>query len=231
MLALSQVEVVESQQLTAQEIIDKSIEYHDPNYSWPTFQGEFEVLMRMPDRPERLSHIDINLPKERFILTSMVDTVSQQYLVTPEKVIYRNNGELVANPDQNRIDRGYFMRDYYTYLYGLPMKLKDQGTMVHEEVEEVTQWGSEYLKIKVTYDPAVGSDVWFFYFDPKNYKLKAYQFYKTIEDGTIDPQSGEYILLSREEIIDDIRIPAYRHWYCNKDTSFLALDMMKAIKP
>jgi len=60
-------------------------------------------------------------------------------------------------------DRAVMYRDYYTYLYGMPMKLKDKGTIVQKEIEQVSFYGNKYNRIKVTYQPEVGTDTWYFF--------------------------------------------------------------------
>jgi hypothetical protein len=63
------------------------------------------------------------------------------------------------------------MQNYYTYLYGLPMKLKDPGTIISSVVNR--NLGKEYLVLKS--NTSIGTDSW--YFEPKTYALKIYQFY------------------------------------------------------
>jgi len=101
------------------------------------------------------------------------------------------------------------------------MKLRDPGTIIAPTVWTETINGSEYLKIKVTYDPEVGGDIWYFYFDPDTYALSAYRFYH--DESAND---GEYILLEGEEIHSGIRFPAKRSWYINADHRFLGYDQL-----
>ena len=101
------------------------------------------------------------------------------------------------------------------------MKLKDQGTKIHEKVEKKKFKGKEYLVLKVTYDESVGKDTWFFYFNPKTYAMEVYQFFKETKD------SGEYILLSDLETINEIKFPKTRAWYYNKNDGYLGTDTLK----
>ena len=65
-------------------------------------------------------------------------------------------------------------RDYYTYLMGLPMKLKDPGTLISPQGILIERQGTSYWMLKVTYEPEVGSDTWYFYFDTETFALKQY---------------------------------------------------------
>ena len=116
--------------------------------------------------------------------------------------------------------RANLYKNYYTFLYGLPMKLKDNGTIIHQKVVKKIFKGKEYLVLKVTYDEKVGKDRWYFYFNPKNYEMKAYQFFKKEE------KSGEFILLSGLERVHEIKMPKIRAWYYNKDDRYLGTDIL-----
>jgi hypothetical protein len=117
-------------------------------------------------------------------------------------------------------------KNYYTYLYGLPMKLKDPGTNIDPVIETKSFKEKEYLVLKASYDKEVGTDVWFFYFDPETYAMEIYQFYKTDENGEMLPDSGEYILLTEETLVSGIKMPKVRAWYYNKDDKYLGTDVL-----
>ena len=57
--------------------------------------------------------------------------------------------------DKNRLscESAKMYRDYYTYLYGLHMKLKDSGTILNPLVEEKVVDNVSYWTLKVTYEP------------------------------------------------------------------------------
>ena len=106
------------------------------------------------------------------------------------------------------------------------MKLKDPGTYVDPVVSEVIFKGKTYLRLKVTYEETVGTDIWFFYFDPTTYAMEIYQFYKgDPEDKGKD--TGEYILLSDEVEISGIKMPKDRAWYYNKGDKYLGTDLLQ----
>jgi cellulose biosynthesis protein BcsQ len=107
------------------------------------------------------------------------------------------------------------------------MKLKDPGTRLSEEVGLRTFKGKEYAVLRVDYDAEVGSDIWYFYFDPHTYAMEVYQFYRSDENGQTKEDTGEYILLSSEEEIGGIRMPKTRAWYYNKDDKYLGTDILK----
>ncbi|MFC0603724.1 DUF6503 family protein [Winogradskyella pulchriflava] len=218
------------QNLTAAKILEKSINYHDPNGNWNTIKAGFTVEMTTPNASKRTSQIRIDLVKEFFSVKATRDTVTTIYSVNKGICGMSYNGKdldsITAKEKNMSCDRATLYKNYYTYLYGLPMKLKDPGTNLSENAEKKTFKGKDYLVLKVTYDEAVGSDVWYFYFNPKTYAMEVYQFFKTDENGNEKPDSGEYILLTDEAVVNGIKMPKVRAWYYNKDDGYLGTDTL-----
>lgn len=222
--------IVIAQEISAQELLNKAIAYHDPNGNWETFKGNFKVTMSIPNKSSRESDININLPAQFFSVTAVRDSVVTTYTVGKDSCsIFYNEKELTPQAAKEKnmsCENATRYKDYYTYLYGLPMKLKDSGANLHPVVEKKTFKGKSYWVLKVTYDAEVGNDVWYFYFNPKSYAMEVYQFYKTDKKGKEKPNSGEYILLSDETLVNDIKMPKIRAWYYNKDNSYLGTDTL-----
>ena len=221
-----------AQELTGKALLSKSIAFHDPEGKWESFSGSFEVYMEMPDRPERTSKIIIDLPSEYFKVIAESDSVTTGYTIDKGKCSISLNGKTELSKAELfehdlSCDRAELYKNYYTYLYGLPMKLKDAGTQVSDTVERKNFRGKDYLVLEVTYAKTVGSDIWYFYFDPETYAMEIYQFFKSDENGNMIPKSGEFILLSEYETIDSIKMPKVRAWYYNKDDSYLATDILR----
>ena len=159
------------------------------------------------------------------------DTLGTEYSITKDTCHYALNGKKLLSVSEKKAynincDRATLYKNYYTFLYGLPMKLKDPGTRIDNNVQTKVFNGKSYLVLKVHYDEEVGSDVWYFYFNPKTYAMEIYQFYKTNNQGEIIPESGEYILLTGEAVINNIKMPKNRAWYYNKDNTYLGTDIL-----
>ena len=214
-----------AQQLTGKELLDKAIQYHDPNGNWKVFKGTLNVTMTIPNKPKRDSEIKIDLPNDFFYVKATRGENTTEYTIDKKecKIAFNGNqnpSETILKEHKLSCDRANLYKNYYSYLYGLPMKLKDKGTNIHDTVEKKQFKGKEYLVLKVTYDESVGKDTWYFYFNPKTYAMEIYQFFKATKD------SGEYILLSEEEIISGIKMPKVRAWYYNKDDGYLGTDTL-----
>lgn len=214
-----------SQELTGKQLLEKAIKYHDPNGNWKTFQGTLFVTMETPKNPNRDSEIKINLPEEYFYVKASKGENTTEYTVKKDGCEIGFNGKKPTEAEKKEhklsCERAKLYKNYYTYLYGLPMKLKDNGTIIHDKIERKKFKGKEYLVLKATYKKEVGKDTWYFYFNPKTYAMEVYQFFKN------KPNSGEYILLTGEEVINGVKMPKNRAWYYNKDNGYLGTDILK----
>ena len=219
-----------AQNLSGKDVLNKSIKYHDPENKWPSFHGQLSITTQTPGKSNRLSEVILNLTSEYFELKANRDnTTTLQILDKDNCKLSLNGNEKISEEDAKthrlHCDRAKTMKNYYTYLYGLPMKLKDPGTLIDPEVHTKTFKGKEYLVIKVSYKEAVGEDTWYFYFDPVTYAMEVYQFYHDQSKN-----DGEYIILSGEEEVSGIKMPKTRAWYYNKDDTYLGTDILTKTK-
>lgn len=207
-------------------VVEHSIAYHDPQGQWPAFAERLYIKQETPGG-SRQDVIEINLPGQYFKHSSTRDSVKTVRVVDGDAVRYSRNRQTDL-PDslvvKYRLTDEQILRyrDYFTYLYGLPMKLRDLGTNIHPEVEQVTFYDRDALKVKVSYDEGVGEDTWYFYFDPESYAMLAYQFF---HDETAN--DGEYILLEGEVKAGGLRLPGDRTWYTNKEEKLLGTDFLQ----
>jgi len=208
-------------------LLAKSIEYHDPAGVWGSYQGSFVVMLETPGEAPRRSEIHLDQPADRFRLQVQKGNTSKTYEWNEGRCSLRFNGSEefsgeIAAEHRLTCERARMYRDYYSYLYGLPMKLRDPGTRISPEVSRKEFHGKEYLVLEVRYDPEVGQDLWYFYFNPETAALEAYQFYHNREKN-----DGEYILLEGEHRLGGMRLPKIRTWYTNKEGKLLGTDTLQ----
>ncbi len=219
------------QQLTGAQLLEKAISFHDPNSAWQSLHAQLNIKMNTPDGKERVSEITMDLPKEYFKVNSTKDGTEIEQIVSKQTCELILNGSTDISEEEIKThrltcERAKMYKDYYTYLYGLPMKLKDKGTIIDPDVQTKTFKGKEYLVLKVTYEKEVGEDIWYFYFDPQTYAMEVYQFFH--DESKND---GEYILLSGIETVSGIKMPKTRAWYYNKDDKYLGTDILTKASP
>jgi hypothetical protein len=215
-----------AQKLTGKELLEKTISYHDAHNNWNSFKGNFGVTMNTPDGKKRISDIAINLPEEFFQVTATKDSSTITQTMSKGECELMLNGSTEISEENKKThrlscDRAEMYKNYYTYLYGLPMKLKDPGTIIDPKTQKKTFKGKEYLVLRVTYEKEVGGDIWYFYFDPETFAMEIYQFFR--DESKPD---GEYILLTGEEEISGIKMPKNRAWYYNEADKYLGTDVL-----
>ncbi len=215
-----------AQEMTPNALLARSIEYHDPNGEWTKLQGKLYITMSYPDGGKRYSKIEIDMPREYFRLTSKKEGITIEQTLDKGDCRIKLNGRTYISEEDRRAhrltcERAVTMKNYYLYLYGLPMKLKDSGTRINPKVETKSFKGKEYLVLKATYDENVGEDTWYFYFDPSTYAMEVYQFFH--DESKND---GEYIILSDLLNVSNIKMPKVRAWYNNKDDKYLGTDTL-----
>lgn len=209
---------------SAQEVLNNSIRYHDPQSQWAKAPLRIQLRETRPGAADRETSLVIDLTAERFVLDQLREGNRLVYRLEKGACLYELNGHSDLTEEEIKThrlncDRAKSMRDFYTYLWGLPMKLHDPGTIIGEEVldtrfNEQPCWG-----LRVTYSPEVGKDTWYFYFAKDNYALIGYRFYH--DEAKND---GEYIILEEEATVGGFRLPRVRKWYTHGEEAFLGSD-------
>ncbi len=216
-------------------LIDRSIRHHDPGGVWETRRIRIEMETKFSSAQagrfgSRNSRAVLYLAPAHGEFRYAKDSSKEKFeLLLRHGVASLVSGDSASASDRNReslLARAPGYRDYFEYLFGLPMKLRDPGTIVDPDVDTVDFAGRSVSRIRVTYEPEVGKNTWYFYFDPVTAALVGCRFY-TVESKN----DGEYITFE-EEIVDEasgLRLPKIRAWYFNRDDSHLATDTITAM--
>lgn len=217
--------------VTGMDYLDKSIEFHDPNGSWQDAEMKLTFMEIDAARADLERTVGFSLPKGNFEYYMKDEEKEIQFYLSKDSCrVLLNGSEEFSDYDKENYrldcDRVNLMKDYYTYLYGLPMKLKDPGTIVHEDVIEEEFNGKSYNSIRVTYEEEVGADVWYFYLDKETYELKGYRFQHNLGE-----HDGEFITLAGLVEFKGMKIPKTRSWYVNRSGDYLATDELISIEP
>jgi hypothetical protein len=194
--------------LDGPNLIKKSIAYHDPAGEWKNFQKTFYFRDKRPDKEGREYNVQINIPNSYF-----------KYVNSGQGLVYEVSQEscLTAIGEGADCERALMMRNYYFYLWGLPMKLFDEGTLIDKEVKKELIHDKESFVVRIPYE----KDVWYFYFDPEDFRMIAYKFYKDEKN-----QIGEIVYLENELVVGKMKIPSDRSWFRTESNEFLGTDFL-----
>ncbi|MEM0938207.1 MAG: DUF6503 family protein [Bacteroidota bacterium] len=193
-----------------EKILAKAINYHDPGNKWSELQATFHFVETRSKGPDRQTIFELNNGLEEWKLNR--DNV-EIYQVT-------GNQTQVIKGDKDEA-RGLLLRNYYLYLWGLPMKLKDGSTPEITLSENAKVGNNPTNVLRVEYE----EDTWYFYFDEDSGKLLEYKFYKDEAAG-----KGELIKLEEEIQAKGIRIPQKRSWYTLPEMEYLGTDVLERVE-
>jgi len=190
------------------DILDRSIAYHDPDGLWKDFKYELNFVASRPDSTERKTTVQIDLPKRYF-----------RYLRPSADADLGIQGDSCFNAISDTVDCTAIkrIRNYYTYLWGLPMKLKDPETDLDPEFMESSFEGQPVYRLKVTYP----NEIYYFSFDKETYQLVGEEFYKDEAKNL-----GEKMIRGGEVNLNGLKLPQTRAWYNTHDSLYLATDKL-----
>ena len=203
---------------------------HDPEGAWS--RGHFELTLdsERPDGTTIRTVLDIDNRAGVFIIRQQRDGHSIVAEIGPGEVCHIELDGSSEIEDSVRDDlrltceRWRRLRDYYGYMWGLPMKLADAGTQLGAVARD-SFGGESASSLRVTYDEATGSDIWYFYFHPQTAGVVGYRFFH--DESKND---GEYILVSGELEAGGVVFPKRHEWYVNADDEYLGSDELVAVR-
>ena len=193
---------------TAQQVLEQAIQYHDPNGEWPTLNAQFDFTETRPNGADRITFMILD-NKSSYMKLNRNDEEAYQ-LMSDEAVT------LIGDGDEARAIR---MRNYYLYLWGLPMKLLDEGTQLDETVKEEPVGDVPCYVLTVYYE----AETYYFHFDKESGRMMQYTFIK------VGIEKGEVIKLRDEISFGTIKIPQKRSWYTIPENKFLGMDTLDKV--
>ncbi len=227
MLAGRCISTLNAQSPSASALLEQSISYHDPSGRWGSEAWQIVLTETRPNGADRSTALSFDPGEAAFTLDQDRDGHRIHFDIRNQGVNILLDGQvptdtaLIRRYNLTR-ERALLLRDYYAYLYGLPMKLKDPGTILDPQVLDTTYRGIPVYGLQVTYDQEVGHDTWYFYLDKQTAALKGYRFYH--DEAAHD---GEYITLEGEAHAGPFILPKVRKWYTHQEDKYLGADIIE----
>ena len=190
----------------AELILEKTINYHDPAREWGKFNNRLFLSTEIENKEVKTT---VEIDNSRGFFKSLEPDKQTEVGIEMDSCFV-----IQGAMDCDKIKR---TRNYYLYLWGLPMKLMDAGTELDTRVKEEEFSGFSCYVLKVSYQ----KDVWYFFIDKTTYALRGYSFY--FDEPT---KKGEVIYLEDEMIISKMKIPKIRKWYKTDDGKYLGTDVL-----
>ena len=211
-------------------LVDQAIAFHDPHSVWQDGVFRLQLEETRPDGPSRETTLFIDNASGRFEIATQRDGAQIDGVLGDGSCELRLNGSAHFSDEEREkyrltCERLEWLRNYYAYLWGLPMKLLDKGTLLDPDVLDTTYQGEAVQAVRVSYDPEVGSDVWYFYLETETHALAGYRFFHDEAKG-----DGEYILLEGQVEAGGLRLPKSRAWYTNAEDRYLGTDTLVSLE-
>ncbi|WP_460923303.1 DUF6503 family protein [Pontibacter brevis] len=229
-MALLLLSCCQSEPATESQLLQNTLAYHDPEGNWQELKTRLYLSSADTAGQESSFEIEMDNSTGYFAHISRENGKEAVKGIANGKEFYLLDGsQNISAEDRENYNLTpedlKWVHSFYGYLYGLPMKLTDDGVHVKDAADAEELEGKTYRVLQVNYDAAVGTDNWFFYLNPETYAMEAYRF----NHG--QPESGEYILLEQEVVVDGIRIPKVRRWYWNKNNEYIGTDTLIKAEP
>jgi len=194
------------------DIINRSIFFHDVKNNWKTFdqQLKFESRFSFNDSiPEEL-HLSFKTAHNYFRYINIDRNINLEYLA--DSCISNTSAEYCSNYS--------WTSKFYSYFWGLPMKLQDPETKIQPNFKPTIFNGFKTWEIQVNYE---AENFWFF-FDQVDYQLRGFKFLKN--DSS---EKGEIIILRDLMKVDGILLPKHRTWL-HKDSSLIGTNELLEVE-
>ncbi len=220
-----------SQKNTGQQVLEKSIAYHDPQNNWSKLKTHLYLSSTDTAGKESAFELEMDNATGYFCHISYEDGKEIVKGISKGKEFFLIDGRQDINEEDRKkyelnSESVKWVHNFYGYLYGLPMKLNDKGANISDTVSTEAFNGKTYQTVRVVYDPEMGKEVWTFFLDPKTSAMEAYRF--MFSAGS---DEGEYVLLNETLNVEGLKIPKMRKWYFVKGNQYLGTDkLLKAEK-
>jgi hypothetical protein len=213
--------------LKGSDLLEKSIQFHDPKGNWDKLHQKFYFHAKEPQDTAIYEQMFLDNRFSFFGHSSKADGKLIEKGIIDTFYFSRIDGDTAMTPElrkKYRLSKRAITaaRNSYVFLYGLPMKLKDKGVKVYDEVKMDTINKKTYYVVKADFEKGVGNDTWYLYLNPTNYAMEAYRFYHNRK-----PNDGEYIICQDMITVQEVKIPRIRTWYSNATGEYIATDIIE----
>lgn len=220
----------EVSKMTAQEVLKKSIAFHDPKGHWASLHQKLYFHAKEKDNDNIREEVLLDNRTTYFCHLSRADGKNIEKEMLDTLAIGRINGDTAMSAEDRKKYRLMprqirSARNSYVFLYGLPMKLTDKGTMLNDTVKIDTFNGKKYLVLSIKYEKGIGTDTWFHYINPQTFALEGYRFHHNRQ-----PNDGEFIICQDLIDVEGIKMPKIRLWHENKTGEYMATDILDKVE-
>jgi hypothetical protein len=216
----------EETKLYGTDILQKSIQQHDPNHQWST--AEFSLRIQEPrlQNPVRFSEVSINNKTNAFelkrnrgdkVASYGIDAASITTVLLDNQIV-QDTAMIAEYMLQHPRVKNY--QWFYEVMLGLPMSLDNDILEKIGAVSEVTFNEKKSYRIPIKLKKPLFSDTWNLFISTEDFTLLGIEM--VFPD---DPNKGERLYFDKTIRIGEMQIPRFRHW-CELNDSYSGSDVI-----
>lgn len=211
---------------SGEEILEKSIQKHDPKGQWSTAEFSFRIQEPRLQNPVRYSEVSLNNKTGAFELKRNREDKIASYSIDPDGLanVFLNNEAVLDSTEIKRYllqtTRVNVYQTSYQTMLGLPMSLKKNFIEKFGTVSKENFNGKQAYKVALELKKAMFSKHWKVYFSTEDFQILGIDLV-SLED----PNDGERLYFDKTIQIDQISIPRMKHWYDLQD-NYLGSDVI-----
>ncbi len=195
--------------LSASEILDKTIKYYDPDGLWDTYKGKLFEVTLFPNNYVVKETIEIDKPNDFYLSTCFQDFGTLKRGINKGKNTFSLNDKLDIPEDIKTnwgiSDDGIKMyREVHYGHFGLPMVVKKSGMTIQNEARITDFDGRKCFAVTFTGKPELiinpyYSGEWILYIDMNNFSMRGLKWMNGEQKG--------YAIFAGESKINGITLP------------------------
>jgi hypothetical protein len=179
-----------------QSILEKSIAFHDPSNQWETFRDSFKLTSNSKWSEWKDEHLQIMIDVPH-------NTVKYHNIEKKVKCLFEQDSSFALIDSCDCSPYNSWTKDFYTYIWGLPMKLKDPKTTITQLPNKIMFFEDSCYVLQTEYS----NEQWEYYISDEDYYLAGFRFEK--KDGS----GGEIVRNVGIENWNGINTPLKRVWF------------------
>ena len=208
--------------MSSNDVIDASIRYHDPNMRWSSLNDEFLVISERDSTRLILANNESRVEWDEKLKDGRIITggyVGDSCYVKLDGKSIEPKGEI----ENFLLDCPQIIgrSNYWLYMFGLPMKLKDRQAEIDPSSVLVDFLGKKYWRVKVGYEGSAEGERWQFYFAPDTYRFAIAQYFHPALG-----EDSEYIIYDTPIDLHGMVLPAKHSWYMLNEKEFIGSEQL-----
>lgn len=203
----------QKKEITSKQILENSIEFHDPDHEWSKFQGRFYLNSQsvFTDNMQEQLILEFDIPNDELLFENRTKG---------EKIhLIKSDCEILKGSVS--CENVGWVKSFYTYTWGLPMKLEDVGTVLKSMVIKDSFNEKPCYRLEVDYE----NDFWSYYVNQETFQLEGYRFFTNKEKT-----EGEIVVLSNVINVKGMKLPSHQEWRDAVDNKVLGTTELTKVK-